>query len=63
MIKKKVKVKPKAKIFGEIDLWDFVDKEGLREHLEISDDDWDNYGIVFRITDKGGSGFAEVIGW
>ena len=48
------------KVFGEVDLWDFVDKESLKDYLGISDEDWDSYDIVFSCCK---SGFAKVVGF
>lgn len=57
MAKRKAKAKPKGKVFGNIDLWDFIDKEGLQDYLEITEEDWDNYDIQFR---NGTRTFTEV---
>jgi hypothetical protein len=53
----------KRKVFGEVDLWDYIDKEALKDALEIGDKDWENYDIVFQVLSKEGSAYANIVGY
>jgi len=62
-MKAKPKAKVIAKVFGDIDLWDFINKDDLKQELGLTDDEWDSYDLMFQIKGKKGSSYATVVGY
>lgn len=43
---------PKTAVFGHINLWEYLDTDGIKDSLGISNEDWDYYDIQFKNVSK-----------